>query len=581
MKKKILLFAILALTFACVFALTAFAENKIIKLSQCPTLEEIHANPEAYVSHLDAFDGDSFGEIDSYSVAVLCDSNDPKVAPTYYYVFPSYYYARNTNNTVYGRLTMLNEAIAAADPTAFANYNATDGNWGSGSCKYLVRYEVPTYVTSITKTTKFEYATNLMEIYFPTKTVVDAETGEEKIVTCVTSIEGQNTFTGCANLETVGNFDKLPITIYNNGAFSGCAKLTGITIHDGITSIPGGMFSGCKKLNNVTIPYGVTSIGDSAFYDCDTITEMFLPNTVISISKKSFASMDNLEVISFGAGLTHLYSGDHNLEVLTGCNKLKYVYMPASFATTVQNTGYSIMSTASPTATIFFTGTKSEAEAIRDKLPQSGNDLMYKSEYVEYDPDIDYTTYAETLGYRILVYNYSSCIAFNNGVHDVAGEYSLEYSGEEFLSSATKSKACANCIYKVDKSELGALFVCLGYSTNGRGSVIQGFSINSAVRADYESVLGEFTFGVIAAGDSREDKTAGADVFSFEKNIYHDLSKSSLNYFEIKVSGIEDDLCDAYVFFCAYVTVGDINYYINNGVVDTVATSTTYNIATA
>ena len=101
MKKKILLIVTLVAVFACLLALSVFAENKIIKLSTLPTLAEIHADRDAYVSHLDAFDGDSLGEIDSTSVVVLSDLAE---TPTYY-VFPSYYYMRTTNNTVWGYLT--------------------------------------------------------------------------------------------------------------------------------------------------------------------------------------------------------------------------------------------------------------------------------------------------------------------------------------------------------------------------------------------------------------------------------------------------------------------------------------------
>lgn len=579
MKKKLLLVLAITVLFVLAFASSVSAEDKIIKLEECPTLEEIHANPDAYVSHLDSFDGDSYGDLDSESVVVLCDSNDAKVAPTYYYVFPSYYYARNTNNVIYNRLTQLNEAIAAADPTAFANYNATDSNWGSGSCKYLVRYEVPTYVTAITKTTKFEYAVNLKEIYFPTKIVIDTETNEEKVVTCVTSIDGQNTFTGCANLETIGNFDKLPLGIYNNGAFSGCSKLTGITIHDGITSIPNGMFSGCYKLNNVTIPDGVTSIGDSAFYNCDSITEMILPNSVTSISKMSFASMDNLEVINFGAGLTDLYSRDQNLEILTGCTKLKYVYMPASFATTIQNSGHNILATASSTVTIFFTGTKSEAEVIRDKLPETSNKLMYDAEYLAYDSNVDYTTYAETLGHKILVYNYSACEAFYNGNHETSDSYTIEYSGKEWLSTATKYKACANCIAKADAKELAPLFVSLGYSTNGKGDIIQGFSFNRDEREEYESVIGAISYGVVAAVDNREDKTQGADVFALEKYISCELSNSKFDLFDIKISGITEETSDTALFFCAYAVINGNRYYIQKGEITETVTSVSFNEA--
>ena len=560
MKKKILLIVTLVAVFACLLALSVFAENKIIKLSTLPTLAEIHADRDAYVSHLDAFDGDSLGEIDSTSVVVLSDLAE---TPTYY-VFPSYYYMRTTNNTVWGYLTKLNDAIAAADPTAFAGYVGIGSGWSAGGCKYLIRYEVPTYVTSFSGTSKFEGDTNLKEVYFPTHTVIDEETGLEKEVAYVTSISGQNLFSSCSSLEYIHNSEFLPggLVVGNQ---------------DG--------FAGCKSLKEIKIPLTATSIGLRCFNGCSSLKEVVLPNSVVSVAKGAFANCSSLEKFVFGAGFTTFARTNVDYETLQNCTNLKYVYFPATFADSITakaNDYKNIFSTYKNKVTFFVTADKAKAQEIFDKFDATNsNGSIERATLVEFDPTVDYTTYAETLGYDILVYNYSACEAFYNGEHNVSEHYSLEYSGEEFLSTAIKSKACASCTYKVDKSELGALFVSLGYSTNGRGSVIQGFSINSDMLSAYEEVLGKITYGVIAAGDTREDKTQGADVFSFEKKISHDLSASELDYFQIAVMGIDETKYDAYIFFCAYVQVGEKCYYINKGVADTVATSTTYNIATA
>ncbi len=559
MKKKILLIVTLVAVFACLLALSVFAENKIIKLSTLPTLAEIHADRDAYVSHLDAFDGDSLGEIDSTSVVVLSDLAE---TPTYY-VFPSYYYMRTTNNTVWGYLTKLNDAIAAADPTAFAGYVGIGGGWSGGGCKYLIRYEVPTYVTSFSGTSKFESDTNLKEVYFPTHIVIDEETGLEKEVAYVTSISGQNLFSSCSSLEYIHNSEFLP-----GGLVEGN--------QDG--------FAGCRKLKEIKIPKTAKSIGLRCFNECSSLTEVTLPNGLTTLSKMAFANCTSLVTFRFGLGFNKFSSPNNDYETFLNSNNLKYVYLPASFAAnvTATNNQFKNIFNNSQKATFFLVGSYDDALESRDKFKATNANKAYgNAEIVEFDPDVDYTTYADTLGYSIIVYNYSACEAFYNGEHNVSEHYSLEYSGEEFLSTAIKSKACASCTYKVDKSELGALFVSLGYSTNGRGSVIQGFSINSDMLSAYEAVLGEITYGVIAAGDTREDKTVGADVFSFEKKVFHELSGSAYDYFQVMVNGIDESKYDAYIFFCAYVQAGEKCYYINEGVTDTVATSTTYNIATA
>ena len=560
MKKKLLLALAIAALLVCVFAISVFAENKIIKLESCPTLAEIHANREAYVSHLDAFDGDSLGEMDSTSVVVLSDLAE---TPTYY-VFPSYYYMRTTNNKVYGYLGKLNDAIAAADSTAFAGYAGIGDGWTGGCCKYLIRYEVPTYVTSITGKTKFENDTNLKEVYFPTHMVKDEETGLEKEVAYVTSISGQNLFSSCSNLEYVHNSEFLPAGLVEGN-------------QDG--------FAGCSKLKEIKIPKTADSIGLRCFNGCSSLKEIILPNGLTGLSKGAFAGCTSLEKVVMGDSFSRFIRVNVDYETFSGCTSLKYVYFPATMADAIEakaNDYKNIFPSSKYKVTFFVTADEAKAQEIFDKFDATNNNpSIENARLVAYDPTVDYTTYAETLGYNIIVYNYSACEAFYNGEHEVSEDYSLEYEGQMFLSKAVKSKACANCIYKVDATELAPLFVCLGYSSNGQGDIVQGFSINATVRADYEAVLGQFTYGVIAAGDMREDKTVGADLFALELYISHDLTNASYNYFDIRVNEIGEENYDRYLFFCAYVIIGDQAYYINNGAVDTTAMSTTYTIVSS
>ena len=48
-------------------------------------------------------------------------------------------------------------------------------------------------------------------------------------------------------------------------------------------------FSGCDRLTHVTIPEGVTNIGDSAFFSCTKLTSITIPASVTSIGTKAFA----------------------------------------------------------------------------------------------------------------------------------------------------------------------------------------------------------------------------------------------------------------------------------------------------
>ena len=555
MKKKLLLIGLMVMLFASIFALSVSAEDKIIKLDAVPTLEEIHANPDAYISHLDAFDGNSYGEIDSYSVVVLSDLAE---APTYY-VYPSYYYIQSAYNSVYSHLPKLNAAISAADPTAFAGYASIDSNYCAGSCKYLIRFEVPTYVTSIEARAKFESSTNLLEVYFPVHEVTDPETGVTSIKTYVTSVSGQNLFTNCTKLEYIRNMEYLPIGIVQGN-------------NDG--------FASCNALKEIKIPYGVTSIPGTCFKNCWAVKEVVLPNTVTTTGKGVFCNCYALETVTISANFTTFSSSNSDYETFMNCNNLKFVYMPATVLGTLEAkaNNYKSIFGVSSKVVYFITGTEDQAIYIRDWFKTTkANDNIGNADMVAFDPSVDYTMYQSQLTKSVIVYGYSACEAFYNGEHEVSELPTIKYSGTQFLSSAVAAKACANCTFNVDPVNLDALFVCLGYSTNGSGSFVQGYKINKDEIDAYASILGEITFGVVAAGDAREEKVEGVDVLSLENKITHDLSKANHDYFEIKITGITEELYDAYLFVCAYVTAGENCYYINNGAVGTTATSTTYN----
>ena len=53
-----------------------------------------------------------------------------------------------------------------------------------------------------------------------------------------------------------------------NYSFSGCSKLTNITLPEGITSLGEYCFQYCSSLTNITLPKGITSLGSGCFAYC-------------------------------------------------------------------------------------------------------------------------------------------------------------------------------------------------------------------------------------------------------------------------------------------------------------------------
>ena len=72
-------------------------------------------------------------------------------------------------------------------------------------------------------------------------------------------------------------------------AFSGCNKLTSITIGDSVTSIGNSAFSNCTSLTNIRIPSSVTSIGSNAFRYCSSLARIIIPKNVQSVGGMVFS----------------------------------------------------------------------------------------------------------------------------------------------------------------------------------------------------------------------------------------------------------------------------------------------------
>ena len=103
---------------------------------------------------------------------------------------------------------------------------------------------------------------------------------------------GDSAFSGCSKLTsvTIGS----SVTSIGRSAFRYCSSLANITIPDSVTSIGFEAFIGCSKLTSVTIGNGVTTIGGSAFRYCSGLTSVTIGNNVTSIGEYAFDGCDNL-----------------------------------------------------------------------------------------------------------------------------------------------------------------------------------------------------------------------------------------------------------------------------------------------
>ena len=97
-------------------------------------------------------------------------------------------------------------------------------------------------------------------------------------------------------------------------AFSGCNKLTKITVPKGVTRIPENAFASCENLKSVVLASGVKSVDFCAFEYCENLKDITLPDTIEWIGDRAFSGTAyyNNEK-NWGNGV--LYIGNYLIEV--------------------------------------------------------------------------------------------------------------------------------------------------------------------------------------------------------------------------------------------------------------------------
>ena len=104
---------------------------------------------------------------------------------------------------------------------------------------------------------------------------------------------GEDAFRGCQALVTVS----LPGNVATIGAraFQNCPSLTYLSLSEGLKTIAGtvngnnGAFSGCESLIGVTLPLTVETVGNYAFYNCTNLRYLTIHNSDCQMSIGSYA----------------------------------------------------------------------------------------------------------------------------------------------------------------------------------------------------------------------------------------------------------------------------------------------------
>lgn len=88
---------------------------------------------------------------------------------------------------------------------------------------------------------------------------------------------------------------KIPNSVLAIGDYAFCgAKLTDITIPDGVQTIGENAFNGCPSLQSISLPNSIRTICDGAFYGCPSLEKITIPLGTASIGEDAFSHCGKL-----------------------------------------------------------------------------------------------------------------------------------------------------------------------------------------------------------------------------------------------------------------------------------------------
>lgn len=93
-------------------------------------------------------------------------------------------------------------------------------------------------------------------------------------------------------------------------------NLKSVQLNEQLTEISEGLFSGCKKLTSITIPGNVKTIGDKAFSG-GVLASVTIPESVTEIGTEAFSGCSKLQTVTMGNGVRKI--GER---AFAGCLKL-------------------------------------------------------------------------------------------------------------------------------------------------------------------------------------------------------------------------------------------------------------------
>ena len=252
--------------------------------------------------------------------------------------------------------TATNTLISGCMNTVIPNSVTSIGGYAFKGCSGLMSVIIPNSVTKIGEWAFFD-CSGLTSVTIPNSVTSIGEyafSGCSGLTSVVFNAENCSTmgslyfpvFEGCKSISslTIGEGVKtipafafkhlrgltsvtIPNSVTSIGpyAFSECSGLTSVVFNAencstmGSSSSP--VFSGCTRISSLTIGEGVKTIPNYAFYNCSGLTSVTIPNSVTSIGESAFSVCSGLTSVVFNAE-NSVRMGSSSKPVFNGCTHL-------------------------------------------------------------------------------------------------------------------------------------------------------------------------------------------------------------------------------------------------------------------
>ena len=389
-------------------------------------------------------------------------------------------------------------------------------------CKYI---ELPS-----------ECNTNLKELYIP---------------------EDINTTTFYRTYFTVLEKVNIPscITSISANTFDGTSTLKYVTFGESfsMTSLPNAMFSGCASIEEIRLPNSVTSIGMSFFNGCTSLKTIYLSENLVTSGKSMLVNVTNAKIYASSKW----------------------------FSTSEPNSAsFSYVGHAPSDITLFYVGTKAEAEALKAKSTHNG---IKNATLVEYDPtkSDDYYVIPNQTAWTI-VYGYSKCLAFYDG-HNITDDTTLSFT--DYTSEIFEMSGCSrNCGVNYVVNKYAPIFTFVGYSVkeNDATALCAGYTVNHASMAVYKkyNTSVNLSYGIVASKPNADGsallKSENGNVLAIKSTTVVANVDTSYAGYDFVLRGFNDGNKDTALVICSYVFDGTSIMYMTDACTATVPTAITF-----